>query len=402
MELFPPTAGRDVKREILLNINDERTFISTCSLNTDAVKLCDDSVYYNRLKRKYPDTLQYKDSSEKTQKMTWKEYYLYNMFYIGKLLEAGVPLKSPDGFAVRIEGNPKFYYWITKMKRDEVRLEKAALYGYTDLFFYLEEETRKNLRKELEGDEADVEAELGDYYEAAFLEAVETDKGEAIAQYILKEHENALNFYPLALYAAAKNGNKNMVNLILEAASRNNVPIDVEFYNSILTGAAAGGNEELFDFAIRRGATDFVGALENSYSSLDEKWIEYVTEIAREKDVNFNDHFSNVVALDRAAYHGNLTEVKKQLEKIPRDRMWKTRVNSAIVQAVVGMNRGDNFQMEKVYERYDPVLDYLLEVNKANNDYKLFKSYIYQNNKWYNYFTRMEKAVEDDLSVDED
>ena len=71
-----PNANKDVNREILLNIANDKDLLKACSVNNYFNKeVCDDIFFRNRLARTYPDTLKYKPENE-----NWKNYFYKTVF----------------------------------------------------------------------------------------------------------------------------------------------------------------------------------------------------------------------------------------------------------------------------------------------------------------------------------
>lgn len=70
----------DADREILLRINDERTFLSVCAVDKYARKLCNENLFRQRMELRYP-----RAAKEKPSDMSWRKYYLLNQYYADKL-----------------------------------------------------------------------------------------------------------------------------------------------------------------------------------------------------------------------------------------------------------------------------------------------------------------------------
>ena len=115
---------KDVDREILSKLEEDKDLLNACSVNKYAWKLCDDNFFRNRLIRKYPDAVKYNKNGK------WKEYYLKTIFYISRLFE--------EYNFVYKTGDPKIYYDILfKTQYTHVQLEEAAENNYLDLVNFL-------------------------------------------------------------------------------------------------------------------------------------------------------------------------------------------------------------------------------------------------------------------------
>ena len=83
--------GKDIDREILLSMDKDEDLLKACSVNKYFLNgVCDDMFFKNRLMKKYPNTLKYKNLENKKtnfNKLSWKQYFLQVVFYITKLKE---------------------------------------------------------------------------------------------------------------------------------------------------------------------------------------------------------------------------------------------------------------------------------------------------------------------------
>ena len=77
--------GKDIDREILLSIDNDKQLLEKCRLNKYFFnEVCDDTFFKNRLIQKHPNTLKYK---EFFKNLSWKQYFLQVVYYIAKLKE---------------------------------------------------------------------------------------------------------------------------------------------------------------------------------------------------------------------------------------------------------------------------------------------------------------------------
>ena len=75
--------GKDIDREILFKIKDDKEFLKSCNLNNYfRNEVCNDNFFRTRLSITYPNTLKYKINEQ-----TWKQYFLEVIYYIAKLKE---------------------------------------------------------------------------------------------------------------------------------------------------------------------------------------------------------------------------------------------------------------------------------------------------------------------------
>ena len=103
---------KDQDREILLNIQDDKDLLKTCSLNKYLYnEVCNDMFFRNRLARTYPDTLKYKPED-----MSWKAYFLRVIYYIAKMKE-----DNEYDYSIFNEGNPEKQYEILQKNEDDIR-----------------------------------------------------------------------------------------------------------------------------------------------------------------------------------------------------------------------------------------------------------------------------------------
>lgn len=136
------TGVKDVDRKILIDIDNERDFLSLCASNKSLQNLCqEENIYWRRLEKHYPDIYQ-----KKPVLQTWKEWYLKNMKAIGELKEkysftykSGVPIVYL--YAFNSYNNSHNY--------DDL-LDIAFAYGYIDLYNYFIEKSEDRPVKDLE------------------------------------------------------------------------------------------------------------------------------------------------------------------------------------------------------------------------------------------------------------
>ncbi len=95
--------GRDMQREVLLNIQDEKTFLSACTIDKATYKLCDDVFFRNRIARSFSLLL-----DKKPLNLSWKKYYLKTVYYIDLLNDLGFKWRK------RYNSDPEIYYNLLK------------------------------------------------------------------------------------------------------------------------------------------------------------------------------------------------------------------------------------------------------------------------------------------------
>ena len=106
----------DQDREILLNIQNDKELLETCSLNKYLYnQVCNDMFFRNRLTRTYPDSLKYKPSD-----YTWKKYFLKTIYYVAKLKEQ---FKYDY-----VEGDPKEVYHVFEISYYEAGKDVEEFY----------------------------------------------------------------------------------------------------------------------------------------------------------------------------------------------------------------------------------------------------------------------------------
>jgi len=79
--------GKDIDREILLSIDNDKQLLEKCSLNKYFFnEVCNDMFFKNRLMRTYPNSLKYKELDE-YKSLSWKQYFLQVVYYVAKMKE---------------------------------------------------------------------------------------------------------------------------------------------------------------------------------------------------------------------------------------------------------------------------------------------------------------------------
>ena len=259
------TQNKDTDRLILLKVEDERQFLTLCSLNDYGKKLCDENLFRERLIQKYPKAAEFKD------KETWKEYYLSVIYYVDKMREKG--FRFTDGYA-------KEYYEILQDEGGKsISVIQAITKGFLDLVtFYIDD---------LKVDTREFDPKLDNN----MLMAMAAEKGHKnIVEYFVEKGEktNQINNLNQALAFATKR-NKNMevitylvnkgadVNIGIREAARNSDIETIIFFmkrkgskNFALKGAALGGRLELLKFFIKEGARNIDEALHYTVLGFDE------------------------------------------------------------------------------------------------------------------------------------
>ena len=134
------TGIRDVDREIVNNLND-KDLLNMCIVNrTYSQRVCDESYFRIRTLARFPETVQYKDYIQTTNKeRTWKNHYLTIVKYIDLLQSRYKYIyraedKSPELLYLAIQVVPSFYSY-----NKNRALIKASYYGNLPLVKYLVE-----------------------------------------------------------------------------------------------------------------------------------------------------------------------------------------------------------------------------------------------------------------------
>ena len=123
--------GKDIDREILLNMDNDKDLLKACSLNKYLLnEVCDDMFFKNRLLKTYPNTLKYKELDtirNNFKKLTWKQYFLQVIYYVWKMKE--------DYQYEYTNGNFKTQYKIFKQSKGDIDklLIYSSKYGELDL-----------------------------------------------------------------------------------------------------------------------------------------------------------------------------------------------------------------------------------------------------------------------------
>ena len=102
--------NRDIDREILLKIKDDKEIILLCNSNKYFFfNVCDDGFFHRRLQEAYPDTIPLK-----LEKENWKTFYMRMMYYVFRMKE--IYKYEYKG------GNPIVSYDILQRSRNNMRL----------------------------------------------------------------------------------------------------------------------------------------------------------------------------------------------------------------------------------------------------------------------------------------
>lgn len=343
-----PQGGRDVKREVLLNINDEKSFLSACTVDKSTYSLCDNTFFRNRLNKKYPMALNLKPES-----LSWKEYYLQTVYYMDLMREMGF-----NWTGTVVNASAKQYYHILKIKSTEVQIERAAEAGYSDVaIFLLEELKRDNTLQET-------------YLINAFHLAI-LSKSKILIDYFINNNLIVLNVTDF--YYAVRSGNDELIDYIFEILSRDET-IYTQLLNEGLLGAAYSGNKRLFSKYLNLGANDYDEALLNA-SKNDKNvhiidWFNYVLKIA-EKHVEVNMY--GIVRY--AAESDNNVLVKYLIEKYD---IKDVVLFNNIVLAVLG-----------VYSNKGTIIPYLLSLGANQYNRFYLKSVQHNKREWMEYFKHL-------------
>ncbi len=126
------TGNKDTDKIVLSNIENDRELLELCKTNlTIYKKVCDDDFFYNRLMKKYHETLKYKDY---VKPRSYKDYYLSIIYYIDKL-------EKTYNVKYKGEGSPELEYKSRNLTPGNYSvynaLQWASVYGELFLIKYL-------------------------------------------------------------------------------------------------------------------------------------------------------------------------------------------------------------------------------------------------------------------------
>ena len=104
--------NKDIDREILLKLKDDKEIIELCHSNRYFFfNVCDNNFFHRRLQQAYPDTL---TLNLKREKESWKRFYMRMMYYIFQMKE-----KYQYDYH---EGNPVVSLDILEKSKNNMRL----------------------------------------------------------------------------------------------------------------------------------------------------------------------------------------------------------------------------------------------------------------------------------------
>lgn len=280
------TGVKDVDRKILIDIDNERDFLSLCASNKSLQNLCqEENIYWRRLEKHYPDIYQ-----KKPVLQTWKEWYLKNMKAIGELNEKyNFTYKS---------GVPVVYlYALDEAKQnnnDDFLLDFAYEYGYIDLHNL---HTQKTLDREA------TDSEILNAFAGSmsldqlknYLQKVKPTSWNDVYEGIMDtlRNKNYVNFnylikqYPISsltaetvgdgLIYAGETGNKDIIHYFVNLFNDNTPKIEI--YRWIIYGLLSQNKEEL--------AEEYFGLVKDDIST------SYMEKFMSDATVVYN-HKSNI------------------------------------------------------------------------------------------------------------
>ena len=276
MDLF--TKNKDVDREILLRIDNDKELLNICNLNKYALSLCNESFFRNRLALTYPESYSI-ILENKPSGMKWKEYYLKIIYYVAKLAEE-------YNFQF-VEGDPEKYYKILKEPLEYKQMYEASKNDYLDLIIYFIEESSEKytwsdvLKWGISGAAEKGHLDLVKY----FLSLIDTNIPEYKPDFLSKAINNTslqdINMFDYLLkegadptaqiYSAAKRNNIKMVKYFI--SKRDNIDLNYTTFGSL-----RGSNNEISKYLISLGADDWERFLDISKQEKNDEMIKYFSE----------------------------------------------------------------------------------------------------------------------------
>lgn len=250
------TGIKDVDKQILLTIRDEKDFIETCSLNSYFKdKVCDDALYERRLKTKYPLLVNFKNTRAIEN---WKNFYLRMVYYIAKIQEKyQIPYIPSEKY------NPESFYKHYQM------LEGAEIFS------------KDKIKKDLYNEAMEFAGSAGDVN---------------IVKLLMNKGATDIDS---TIIAASQNGHLNVVKFLIDSVTSENI------LNSVLSWAAFGGHLDIVKLSIEKGANNFNLAM---YNSAFGGYTDIVKLMLEKGANNFN------VTMEDAAAGGHLDIVKLMVE----------------------------------------------------------------------------------------
>ncbi len=334
--------GHDMQREVLLNINDEKTFLSACTVDKATYKLCDDIFFRNRIVKQFPILLK-----DKPKDLSWKDYYLKNVYYMDLLNDLGFTWSGKTS-----EAESKIYYDILKKYKEnyklEAAIEQASEKGLTDLVVYFVENSKRD------GDFDDL------FFNNAFHLALASKKTSLVNYFI-----TFIEFEPSDIYFAMKYGDEKLVDLMFEKLG-----INEETINKAFLGAAASGNKKAFHKYLDMGAELNSNILSGVSVYRDYpaniEWFEYVKSLLDERNIVYDMY--KITRL--VARNSNLTLFGYLIEKYNMKDV--EHLNNFVIN-ILDANRNTD------------TIPYLLSLGA--NDYESFYVNARRNAEWREYFS---------------
>ena len=165
------TGYKDTDRLVLLAIDSERDFLTTCLASPDLAQLCDATLIQNRIQKYYPASLKHRTSQ------SIKSFYWILVKYIDRLRDEynfdSTKAIEPIDYYLILSAN-KFIYW---------KIREAIKNNYTDLAIFLTDRYRKGKGEDYSSTRA---------FSEFLLLAVEQGNKELIDYYLFE-----LDFRPL-------------------------------------------------------------------------------------------------------------------------------------------------------------------------------------------------------------
>lgn len=183
------TGHKDTDRLVLLAIDSEKDFLTTCLSSPDLSQLCDSTLIENRIRKYYPASLKHRTSQ------SVKRFYWTLVQYIDKL-------KDEYDFDATHAVDPIDYYLILSAKKFIYgKIREAIKNNYTDLAIFLTDGYIKSKSKDSTHTRA---------FSEFLLLAAEHGNKDLINYYLFELDFNTLHGWDTLAFTAAQNGHSDI------------------------------------------------------------------------------------------------------------------------------------------------------------------------------------------------
>lgn len=291
------TGNRASDIVLLINISDEKDFLSLCQTNKRASEYCNnDELLLSRLGKYYPNLIKWKPKTTE-----WKKYYLKCMYYIGKLKEIGFE------YTAKSTGPPsEYYYFSSKISNYSNEITKIIKMGYLDLFLFLAKKYT-----------------FSDYNKTKILKYSPV---EFVSKYLdeifhPKELSNQ-SVLQLMFQFAAKGGRWDNHQFLLSRFSDNN--LFGMFPGLYLSFVGNGGNKDIINYAIKKysyignDAVNLIiamGAYEKLHIEIGDKYFGMIEDLYNMEIIEVADAYTDQFLLI-AVKSGNKDLLDKIIEEL--------------------------------------------------------------------------------------